>query len=95
MWNLAEKSCPAVHPAFVYSPALTSLSTPTTVDRVITLPKDLAREAFSLLSAEELTEIAKRADERRATAPEPWASVYETIYTLAHASLAGKLSDPG
>ena len=63
----------------------------------ITLSKsgDLAGKAFDLLSEDELSEIADRAAERRALAPEPWDTVYDTIFTLAHASLArGKLSDP-
>jgi hypothetical protein len=55
---------------------------------------DLAGKAFDLLTAGELTEIAQRAAEWRDGAPEPWRTVYDTIFTLAHASLAGKLSDP-
>jgi hypothetical protein len=87
------------NPASLHSPAFTSRGSPTGEDMKMTLSKetrsgDLAGKAFDLLSEEELTEIADRAAERRAPAPEPWSSVYDTIFTLAHASLAGKLSDP-
>jgi hypothetical protein len=58
----------------------------------MTLSKELATEAFSLLTAEELTEIAKRADERRVSALAPWSLVYETIGVLAHGALAEKMS---
>jgi hypothetical protein len=86
------------NPAFLHSPAFTSRGRPTGEVMIMTPTEapsgDLAGKAFDLLSEKELTEIADRAAERRALAPEPWSSVYDTIFTLAHASLAGKLSDP-